>query len=492
MSLHPGAVAETAPERAALVIDGTVLTYGALAAASHQLAGRLAALGCAPGDTVALILGNSAEFFVAAWAAQMSGLYFVPLSDRLAVPEREYILADSGAKVVLTHDIALPGALVPDAWQTGEIAPFASIEGSDMLYTSGTTGRPKGVKRPLGRATLGSDARRAERAQALFGMDAGTVFLSPAPLYHAAPLRWAMTVQRLGGTVVAMRKFDAVTALALLAEHRVTHSQWVPTMFTRMLALPERPVNPPSHVCAIHAGAPCPADIKRRMMTWWGPIFQEYYSGTEAVGFTHITSAEWLERPGSVGRAYGSAIHILDKDDRPLPPGATGRVFFESATAHAYHNAPEKAAAATSRQGYATLGDIGHVDEAGYLWLTDRASFTIISGGANIYPAEVEAALMSDLRIVDCAVFGVPDADLGEVVQAVVELREPAADPAAAAEAIAARLHGLVAANKIPRQIAIVDHLPRMDSGKVQKRALAERYADLGQRGYFGRVRETH
>jgi acyl-CoA synthetase (AMP-forming)/AMP-acid ligase II len=492
MSLYPGAIAATAPARAAVVIDGEVLTYGALAERAERLAGRLAALGCAPGDTVALILGNSAEFFVAAWAAQMSGLYFVPLSERLTVPERNYILADSGAKVVLTQDADLPRALVPAQWDSGATAAFARTEGSDMLYTSGTTGHPKGVKRPLSGAALGSDARRAERAQALFGMDADTVFLSPAPLYHAAPLRWAMTVLRLGGTVAAMKKFDAAEALRLLGEHRVTHSQWVPTMFARMLALDEHPANPPSHICAIHAGAPCPPDIKRRMIDWWGPILHEYYSGTEAVGFTHITSAEWLERPGSVGRAHGAVIHILGEDDTPLPPGATGRVFFESATPHAYHNAPEKAAAATSRQGYATMGDIGHVDAEGYLWLTDRASFTIISGGANIYPAEIEAALMSDPAIVDCAVFGVPDADLGEVVQAVIELREPAADPAAAARAIAERLRGLVAANKIPRQIAFTDRLPRMDSGKVQKRILAERFADPSRRGYLGRVRETH
>jgi len=492
MSFHPAAIAETTPGRAAAVIGDRALTYGDLAARAEGLAGRLAALGCAPGDTVALILGNSAEFFVAAWAAQISGLYFVPLSDRLAPPERDYILADSGAKVVLTQDASLPGALVPADWETGAVQPFTRTEGADMLYTSGTTGRPKGVKRPLSGAPLGSDPRRVARARDLFAMDGRTVFLSPAPLYHAAPLRWAMTVQRLGGTVVAMRRFDAAEALALLAEHAVTHSQWVPTMFARMLALPKRPAGPPTHVCAIHAGAPCPPDIKRRMIDWWGPILHEYYSGTEGVGFTHITSAEWLERPGSVGRAHGCAVHILGPDDEPLPPGATGRVFFASGAGHAYHNAPDKSAAATSRQGYATMGDIGHVDAEGYLWLTDRASFTIISGGANIYPAEVEAALMGDPAIVDCAVFGVPDADMGEVVQAVVELREPPADPAAAALAIGARLRGLLAANKLPRQIAFIDHLPRMDSGKVAKRVLAQAYADPARRGFLGRAKQTN
>ncbi|MEE4539333.1 MAG: AMP-binding protein [Erythrobacter sp.] len=493
---HPAAIAAGAPDAHAFRLDDEVLTYGELAARAQHLAGRLAALGCRRGDTVAVMLGNSAEFFVAAWAAQMSGLYFVPLSERLAPPERDYILADSAAHVVLADDPELANVLIPQAWDEGTIADFERVEGSDMLYTSGTTGRPKGVKRPLSGAPLGSDPRRIERARDLFGMDQTSVFLSPAPLYHAAPLRWAMTVQRLGGTVVAMQRFDAARALRLIERHQVTHSQWVPTMFARMLALggegPDLPSNPPSHVCAIHAGAPCPPEIKRRMIEWWGPILHEYYSGTEAVGFTHIDSHDWLERPGSVGRAYGSAIHILDDQDNPLPPGQTGRVFFEGRAAHAYHNAPGKVRDATSRQGYATMGDIGHVDEDGFLYLTDRASFTIISGGANIYPAEIEAALMSDPQVVDCAVFGVPDHDMGETVQAIVELRQPPSDPAARAAEIGESLSRHVAVNKLPRRIAFVDRVPRLESGKVRKRDLVATYSDPAKRGHPARMKENN
>ena len=491
MTFHPSAIAQQTPDRIALLIGEETLTYGELAARAETLAGRLAALGCGPGDTVALSLENSPEFFVAAWAAQMSGLYFVPMSERLAAPERDYILADSNAAVVLTQDRSIARSLPPEQWY-GPTASFDRIEGSDMLYTSGTTGRPKGVKRPLDRVPLGSDPRRIQRAQDLFGMGRETVFFSPAPLYHAAPLRWAMTVQRLGGTVVALTRFDAGTALREIAACKVTHSQWVPTMFSRMLALADRPANPPSHICAIHAGAPCPPDLKRRMIDWWGPILHEYYSGTEAVGFTHIDSRHWLERPGSVGRAYASTIHILGDGDIPLPPGSTGRVFFESRTPHAYHNDPEKARRATSKQGYATMGDIGHVDADGFLFLTDREAFTIISGGANIYPAEVEAALMADPEIVDCAVFGVPDDDLGQVVQAVVELASAPADPPARALAIGEALRTRIARNKIPRCIAFIQRVPRMDSGKVRQSELADAFARSERRGFPARLRKPY
>ena len=479
----PGAIAARAPERIALVLGDESLSYRDLTARAQQLAGRLAHEGCVPHDTVAIQLGNSVDFFIAAWAAQMSGLYFVPISDKLPAPERDYILNDSGARIVLTRHADCARALPPEDWD-GPVKDFVRIEGSDMLYTSGTTGRPKGVKRPLSGAKLGSDPRRIARARDLFGMDGNTVFLSPAPLYHAAPLRYAMTVQRLGGTVVAMERFDPRAALNLLASENVTHSQWVPTMFARMLALDNRLSNPSSHICAIHAGAPCPQEIKRRMIDWWGPILHEYYSGTEAVGFTHITSEEWLERPGSVGRAYGATIHILGEDDTELPAGTTGHVFFAGPTGIAYHGDEAKADAATSKQGWTTMGDIGHLDADGYLFLTDRQAFTIISGGANIYPAEVEDALMSDPAVVDCAVFGVPDADLGQTVQAVVEPDAHATHDAELAADIAQRLRARIAAYKLPRAIVFVDRIPRMDSGKIRKHELVEAYRDPATRGF--------
>ncbi len=435
-------------------------------------------------------MDNCPDFFVAVWAAQISGLYFVPVSTRLPTAERDYILDDSAARIVLTADPDCPRSLLPEHWG-GATAPFRRLEGSDMLYTSGTTGRPKGVKKPLAEMELGGDSRRTDRARDLFAMDESTIFLSPAPLYHAAPLRYAMTVQRLGGTVVAMARFDAARALDLIAAENVTHSQWVPTHFSRLLAVPDRGANPPAHICAIHAGAPCPPAIKRRMIDWWGPILHEYYSGTEAVGFTHITSAEWLARPGSVGKAYGSTVHILDDSGCEIGPGQTGRVFFGGAGALNYHGDPEKSAAASSVQGWATMGDIGHVDADDYLYLTDRQAFTIISGGVNIYPAEVENALMADPAIADCAVFGVPDDDFGEAVQAVVELHDRRTGSADLARAIAARLRDAIAGHKIPRCIAFVDTVVRMDSGKIAKRDLVRAYRNPELRGFATRTLET-
>lgn len=483
----PGAIAQSHPDRIALVLSDVRMTYQDLAQQSQQLAGVMAFRGCRAGDTVAIILGNTPEFFVAVWAAQISGLYYVPISEKLPAPERHYIIADSGAKLVLTRDYDdEPMALPPTEWDSAT-APFRRVEGSDMLYTSGTTGRPKGVKRPPSLTELGSDQRRTKRARDLFAMDERTVFLSPAPLYHAAPLRYAMTVQRLSGTVVAMTRFDAAAALDLIVREHVTHSQWVPTHFSRLLALAELPPAAPQHLCAIHAGAPCPPDIKRRMIEWWGPILHEYYSGTEAVGFTHITSEEWLERPGSVGRAYGSTIHILDDSDRERGPGETGKVYFGSGSGLAYHGDTAKTAAATSPQGYATMGDVGHVDDKGYLYLTDRQAFTIISGGANIYPAEVENALMADPAVIDCAVFGVPDADLGEAVQAIVEPADGAEPSAELTQMLAKRLRDRIAGYKLPRAIAFVDRVPRMDSGKIRKRDLTAAYSEPGSRGYSTR-----
>ena len=442
----------------------------------------------------------------------------MPLAARLTAAETAYILDDSGARAVFCDQDqasvvqAAQASAAPEALLlcTGEAEGIAAlddalgragaalddpglddpVEGLDMLYTSGTTGRPKGVKRPLSGDPLGSDRRRVDRSKALFDMDPQMVFLSPAPLYHAAPLRFAMTVLRIGGTVVLLEKFEPRAALAALDAHRVTHSQWVPTMFSRLLDLPvetRADVDLSAHRAAIHAGAPCPIPVKRAMIDWWGPILHEYYSGTESIGFTHVTAREWLERPGTVGRAWSCHIHIVGEDGRELGPNAVGTVYFSGGKPLTYHNAPDKTAQARHAAGWATMGDLGYVDADGYLFLTDRKAFTIVSGGVNVYPKEVEDVLMAVPGVRDAAVFGVPDPDLGEAVQAVVETGPETPAEAATVDRLMTYLRSHLAGFKCPRYIDFVDRLPRLDTGKVQKHALRDAYSDPARRGFATR-----
>lgn len=355
-----------------------------------------------------------------------------------------------------------------------------------MMYTSGTTGKPKGVRRPLKLGPWGSDARRAERLRDLFGMDADTVFLSPAPLYHAAPMRFTMTVLRLGGTVALLPKFSAEAALTAIMETGATHTQWVPTMFSRMLALPDEVrarFHAPAHRKAIHAGAPCPPEVKRRMIDWFGPILHEYYSGTESIGFTHIDSHDWLRKPGSVGQCWGCKVQILGDDGAPVPNGTSGLVYFSGKAKLEYHNAPEKTAEAYSDDDWATMGDIGFVDDEGFLFLTDRRAFTIVSGGVNVYPREVEDVLTADPRVAHAAVVGVPDPDFGEAVQAAIQPVKGTDSRALARDLFAACRTGL-APFKRPKRIAIVDALPMTDSGKLKKRDIQSAYQYPATRGF--------
>ena len=485
---HPGIVAAATPDRLAAVFGDVSMTYAELDRRSLDAAARVHAAGLAVGDTVALLAGNSCDFLAAAWAVQRSGLYLLPVPARATAAELAYLLADSGAHALIyggdqavvaatagVRQFTLAEALAPCT-----APPAPAVEGGDMLYTSGTTGRPKGVKRALSLAPLGSETRRTARARALFGLDGDSVLLSTAPLYHAAPLRFAINLLRVGGTVVGLARFDAEAALAAMATHRVTHSQWVPTMLARLLALPTARRNGhdlSAHRCAIHAGAPCPPHIKRAMIDWWGPILHEYYSGTESLGFTHATSEEWLARPGTVGRAHGCAIHVLGADGRELGPNTTGMVYFSGTSGLAYHNAPEKTAAALSPQGWATMGDIGHVDADGYLFLTDRAAFTIISGGVNIYPREIEDALAALPGVEDCAVFGIADADLGEAVMAVVQASPELPAGEAGAAALLGALAKVLAPAKRPRFIAF-EALARSETGKLDKAGLQARWND--------------
>lgn len=496
--MHLGEVARHSPTKTAVVLEERRISYAALDAASRRIARLARDHGLTRGSVLAVIAPNGPEFLAAVTAAQRSGLYALPLSTHITSEDLHYILNDSGATLLFLGQ-ELSGLV--DAAQlrqagctaicfeeitrlfTVENAPGETdpVEGGDMLYTSGTTGKPKGVRKPLSYSVLGSDGGRSERLRSLFAFDTDSVFLSPAPLYHAAPLRFATTLLRIGATIVLMHKFSAPEALQLLGREKVTHSQWVPTMFRRLLdcePAQKEALVAPLHRCAIHAGAPCPVGLKREMIAWWGPILHEYYSGTESIGFTHITSEEWLQKPGSVGRPWGCAVHILGDSGERLGPKQTGTVYFSGRGSLSYHNDPEKSEQATSREGWATMGDIGYVDHAGYLYLTDRLAFTIISGGVNIYPREVEAALYEYRKVKEAAVFGVDDSDLGEAVVAVIELALDSDPTLTTAQAIRDFLDERLARFKKPRWIAFQTALPLTDSGKIHKARVRDHWRE--------------
>ncbi|MCB1694180.1 MAG: acyl-CoA synthetase [Pseudomonadales bacterium] len=505
--MHPGTYAAHTPDRPAYIMarSGKQVSWGELEKTSNQGAHLFRSLGLKRGDPIAICLENHPAFLSICWAAYRAGLYFTAISYRLLPDEVEYIVNDCGAKVLITSDQLtetfdrLRGALVnkPRCYMLdGVVEGAASWEaaiasmpetpiddesyGQSLLYSSGTTGRPKGVKKPLVDTPFGEEIVAAQAAQNRYGFDENTIYLSPAPLYHAAPLGFNMNVLRYGGTSVVMEHYDSEEALALIERHQVTHSQWVPTMFVRMLKLPEdvrRRYDVSSLRFAIHAAAPCPVEIKEQMIDWWGPIIYEYYAGTEGNGSTSIDSAEWLAHKGSVGKAAGNCtIHILDEDGTKMPVGEVGAVYFEGGGKFEYLHDKEKTQSSHTGQGWSTLGDIGYLDEEGYLYLTDRKSFMIISGGVNIYPQEVENALITHPSVTDVAVFGVPNEEFGEEVKAVVQ----PADMSAAGPELEAELMAYVRARishiKCPRSIDFLEELPRHPTGKLYKRLLKDKY----------------
>ena len=493
------------PDAPAVVMGaGEVLSYREIDERSNRVARLLRHEGFALGDHIAILMGNSAAFLEVAWAAQRSGLYYTALNSHLRSAEVHYILDDCGATALVTTpamadvvsslDLArvpvrlsiggeLPGFSPYEAAVAGfSPAPIPDeSEGREMLYSSGTTGRPKGVRKVLPGTSMGDpSAAPVQIALGLARRGAGpdSVYLSPAPLYHSAPLVYCMSMLRLGATVVVMEHFDPTQCLELIERHRVTHAQFVPTMFVRMLRLPEserRRYDVSSLRSVVHAAAPCPVPVKRQMLEWWGPIIDEYYAGTEDIGSTWITASEWLAHPGSMGRPLSPA-HVVGPDGQELGPGQEGVVYFEGGRPFEYHNDPAATASMVDARGWRTLGDIGVLDEDGYLYLTDRQAHMIISGGVNIYPQEAENVLASHPHVADVAVIGVPDPEMGEAVKAVIELVDPSSAGPDMEAALIAACRERLAGYKCPRTVDFVTELPRDPNGKLYKRLLKERY----------------
>jgi len=504
---HPWQHQARDPDKVAIVIadTGETLTYGEMMRRADRASALLADLGCATGDTIAILSENNATYAELCWAAKDAGLFYVCVSSHLDLADAQYIVEDCDARVVIAsremQALAVPlserlrrsvrtltfGGEPPasDSYEClrdrsrGSRVP-AAVRGASMLYSSGTTGRPKGVRTPLLDLPPTTPPLRYEMLVTTFGFSADTVFINPGPLYHVAPLRMMMSVHRAGGTVVGFRKFDAERVLRAIEHYRGTHGFFVPTMFSRMLQLPaqiRRHVDVSSMRCAIHGAAPCPIAIKETMLSWWGPVIHEMYGGTEGCGQTVISPSEWLRKKGSVGKPPpGCHVRIVDEHGRALGPNQTGLIYMSNGRRFEYYKDPQKTADAHDAAGFATMGDVGHLDDDGYLFLTDRRAHMIISGGVNIYPQEAENVLAAHPAVADVAVIGVPNADLGEVVKAVVQVSDAGIDRAALAEELLAYCRARLSAYKCPRSIDFVDELPRNDAGKLIKRLIKARY----------------
>ncbi len=507
---YPGTYSATDPGRPAVIMarDGQVRTFGELEDRSAQFAQLMWAAGLRPGDRVAVFADNNIGYFDAFWGTVRSGLYFTTVNRYLTADEAAYIVNDCGARVLVASLAVAEAAaemlpligdcdirLMFDAASAGfdsfddAIAAYPAEplaeqpRGSTMLYSSGTTGRPKGIKRPLdGTSITEPDLIGAGLVGGIFGIGEGSVYLSPAPLYHSAPLSFTTGTQTMGGTAVIMDRFDPADALAYIEQYSVTHSQWVPTMFSRMLKLPDEARHRhdlSSHQVAVHAAAPCPVEVKRQMIDWWGPILHEYYAGTELNGFCYVNSNDWLAHPGTVGKPLIGVIHICDDNGNELPVGESGAIYFErDVLAFEYHNDPDTTASSrhADHQLWSTLGDIGRVDDEGYLYLTDRKAFMIISGGVNIYPQEIEDCMVLHPKVADVAVFGVPNEDFGEEVKAVVQPVEGVMGDDALAAELLGYARQSIAAYKMPRSVDFRDELPRLPTGKLYKRILRDEY----------------
>jgi long-chain acyl-CoA synthetase len=493
----------------AVILDpsGQVVEFAELEARANRLAHFFRQAGLREGDTVAAILENNAHIHAVMWAARRSGLYYAMINTHLTAPEAAYIVDNSGAKAVIgsraTRTVCeglaqnLPDGLPElllitdddlDGWQrypecvaSQPSHPIADETEGDLLqYSSGTTGRPKGIRRELPHVPPADAPNILMPLMTAVGITGASVYLSPAPLYHTAPSFWSMVVQSLGGTTVVMEKFDPELALQCIQRYRVTHGQFVPAMFVRMLKLPANVRNSydvSSLKRVVHAAAPCPVDIKKQMIDWWGPIIDEYYASSEAVGASFIRAEEWLAHPGSVGRPLVGVPHILDADGNELPAGEVGEIYYGGGYSFEYLKDDAKTAASRDARGWVTVGDLGYLDEDGFLFLTDRRHHMIISGGVNIYPQEAEDLLVTHPKVLDAAVFGIPDAEMGQSVKGVVQTVDPKDATGAFGDELLAWLRERLAHYKCPRSISFEPQLPRTDAGKLYKQELVKKYS---------------
>ncbi|MEC8492640.1 MAG: AMP-binding protein [Pseudomonadota bacterium] len=509
--MYPGKYAVAHPDRAAFVMasSGESVTYAEFEARANRLTHLLQNEGLSRQDHYSIMMENNNRYLEACAAGERAGLYYTCINSYLTADELAYILDNSESQILITSMSKLEVATdavaqsskvrkvlvvdadankLPDGFEDYATAcqsfPATPIDnerlGTSMLYSSGTTGRPKGIIRPLPEQPPAQALPMYDFLGQLWHYREDMIYLSPAPLYHSAPQAAVNLTIRQGGTVIIMERFDSEAYLSLIERYRVSHSQLVPTMFSRMLKLPEavrKSYNLSSLEIAVHAAAPCPVMVKQQMIEWWGPIIHEYYGATEGLGFSACNTQEWLAHPGTVGKIVLGELAVLDDEMQPLPQGTPGTLWFKTATEFEYHNDPEKTAEATSPDGeMTTVGDVGYVDEDGFLFLTDRKTFMIISGGVNIYPQESEDLLIAHPKVADAAVFGVPNVDLGEEVKAVIQVVPGNVEDELLTEELLGYLADHLSRQKIPRSIDYIEQMPRLPTGKLYKRLLRDQY----------------